>query len=337
MTRNKTMDVAKGIAMLAVILGHMEVGLLGTALYTFHLPLFYIISGFFFYFEPDFLKFTKKKAKGYLIPYFGCAAVIVVAAVAQGFMQGRPLEALLEQLKWYGLQMRHSTLWFLATLFIAVFIFWGVVKICRDKAFYVLISCVIISAIAIGLSQIYKKPLLWNIDTAFVVQIFLATGYFSKKTDLITRLGKSTLSTWLSVVIFAILCAGLSIANYALCGETFEMYFSQFGVFPLTVCAAIFGSLGVIMLSSKLQKARLLAWIGENSMAYFAFHQFIGIIAAQIILGFFMDEATLSTAMYVVYNVIEFVIVMLICTLLHWILIWLHCGVILGKRKKLTA
>lgn len=333
MNRNKTMDVAKGLAMCAVIIGHMNVGGLGTALYTFHLPLFYIISGFFFTFEPDFLRFTKKKAKGYLIPYFGCAAVIVIAAVGQGFILGRPLDALLEQLKWFGLQMRHSTLWFLSTLFIAMFIFWLIVKISKDRLVFVSILSILTSAIAIVLSEIYKKPLLWNIDTAFVVQIFLCTGYFMKKTDAIARLGKTTLRTWLSVLIGAIVCSGLSVANYFLCGETFEMFFSQFGIFPFTICAAIAGSISVIMLSTKLSKARLLAWIGENSMAYFAFHQFLGIFAAEMLLGLFMDVTTLSTAMYIVYCIAEFIIVMLICTFLHWLLIWIHCGAILGKKR----
>lgn len=49
--RNEYMDRTKGIGILAVILAHIGVGEFGTFLYTFHLPLFFIITGFFSIFK----------------------------------------------------------------------------------------------------------------------------------------------------------------------------------------------------------------------------------------------------------------------------------------------
>lgn len=58
------MDLAKGIGILAVILGHVYKNtVFGTLLYSFHLPLFFLISGYFFHYIPDYWVFLKKKIK----------------------------------------------------------------------------------------------------------------------------------------------------------------------------------------------------------------------------------------------------------------------------------
>ena len=58
------MDLAKGIGILAVILGHVYKNtVFGTLLYSFHLPLFFLISGYFFHYIPDFWVFLGKKIK----------------------------------------------------------------------------------------------------------------------------------------------------------------------------------------------------------------------------------------------------------------------------------
>ena len=70
------MDLAKGIGILAVILGHVYKNtVFGTLLYSFHLPLFFLISGYFFHYIPDFWVFLGKKLRNYLIPYAGCRPV----------------------------------------------------------------------------------------------------------------------------------------------------------------------------------------------------------------------------------------------------------------------
>lgn len=62
-------DILKGIGIILVVIGHNSSGVLRNFIYTFHMPLFFIISGFLF---------SKKNIKDYLmnsfqrllIPYF---------------------------------------------------------------------------------------------------------------------------------------------------------------------------------------------------------------------------------------------------------------------------
>lgn len=47
--REKSFDIAKGIGMLAVVLGHMSIpAKMGDFIFSFHMPLFFLINGYFF-------------------------------------------------------------------------------------------------------------------------------------------------------------------------------------------------------------------------------------------------------------------------------------------------
>lgn len=49
MERNRTFDIMKGIGILSVILGHMDVApFWRTFIFSFHMPLFFILAGYFY-------------------------------------------------------------------------------------------------------------------------------------------------------------------------------------------------------------------------------------------------------------------------------------------------
>ena len=78
------LDVCKGIGIVLVILGHIY-GLsskVGIWIYSFHMPLFFILSGLVYNekknTELPFFEFLKKKAKSYLVPYYLYALINLV-------------------------------------------------------------------------------------------------------------------------------------------------------------------------------------------------------------------------------------------------------------------
>lgn len=75
--RIKYIDAAKGFAILLMIFGHMKIHNLNWIIYSFHMPLFFILSGFFF--NP--IKSVSKRAKSLLIPYAYSALTIVFLEV----------------------------------------------------------------------------------------------------------------------------------------------------------------------------------------------------------------------------------------------------------------
>lgn len=73
--RNKTIDVLKGIGILLVMLGHQNLAI-GHFIYSFHMPLFFIISGYL-YKKKNVKESVIKDFQSLIIPYFiGCVFVV---------------------------------------------------------------------------------------------------------------------------------------------------------------------------------------------------------------------------------------------------------------------
>ena len=69
--RDSIVDIAKGIGIFLVVLGHVPLPReLLTAIYLFHMPLFFFLSGMFFHSEENFIYGVYKKVRTLIIPYF---------------------------------------------------------------------------------------------------------------------------------------------------------------------------------------------------------------------------------------------------------------------------
>lgn len=70
-------DILKGVGILLVILGHIQIPyMLKTVIYSFHMPLFFFVSGCFF--RPISLReFLNKKTRQLLIPWAFFAFFVV--------------------------------------------------------------------------------------------------------------------------------------------------------------------------------------------------------------------------------------------------------------------
>lgn len=55
--RDHSIDILKGIGILLVIMGHCDIfGRISGLIYSFHMPLFIILSGYFFSYKDDIRK-----------------------------------------------------------------------------------------------------------------------------------------------------------------------------------------------------------------------------------------------------------------------------------------
>ena len=79
--RMKYIDVARGIAMLCIILGHLGINEINRFVFTFHVPIFFVISGYFINENGDLGDFVKKKIKGLILPYITTCVLIVALSV----------------------------------------------------------------------------------------------------------------------------------------------------------------------------------------------------------------------------------------------------------------
>lgn len=81
-------DVAKGIGIICVMLGHLGSEIIDKVVFTFHMPLFLLISGYFLNDNVPILEFIKKKAKRLLIPYYVTGGSICILLMLADIVRG---------------------------------------------------------------------------------------------------------------------------------------------------------------------------------------------------------------------------------------------------------
>lgn len=77
-SRLQHVDIARGISIICIILGHLGISQINRVVYTFHVPIFFFITGFFLQSGGDEISFIKKKARTILVPYAVICGVIIV-------------------------------------------------------------------------------------------------------------------------------------------------------------------------------------------------------------------------------------------------------------------
>lgn len=140
--RDKSIDIAKGIGIYLVCLGHTTSNeMIVKWLHSFHMPLFFFLSGIFHFQSKNYLEFLKKKIKSLLVPYIFFAITLFMfflliskrigfsaeenLSVKENFMGifiGTEIKGF-SQVSWGG------QLWFLLALFLVANIMYFVKKL----------------------------------------------------------------------------------------------------------------------------------------------------------------------------------------------------------------
>lgn len=113
--------MVKGIAILLVIIGHTAkgFGMLTPVISTFHMPLFFIVSGYF-YKEKNFFDLLKRDTRSLLLPYLSVSVLFVLYGIVIAIWQHNPNKAVF----WIDAFLRAGMnecaigpLWFLLAMF----------------------------------------------------------------------------------------------------------------------------------------------------------------------------------------------------------------------------
>jgi len=260
------------------------------------------------------------------LPYF--SAAITIIAFRFLFM-GFDKSTLTEDVVKFVLQRRYTALWFLAALFLGSILFCLICRVLNDNISQILLATSFLSSLFVLYDTIIAIPLPWNVDTAIIIQFYLAVGYYLKKKNIFEKIiNLKIIPKLLLIVGTSLLACGLTYINYSLCGETYEMYHSQYGIFPITMLAAVLMSLAVIFLSMLAYRCRALIHLGRNSMTYFLFHQSIAIPLVDSILSkyFLIKSSVLQFFIYLIF-------VLIICSLFDYLIRHTALCYLFGKRR----
>ena len=158
--RNPIFDIMKGIGIIAVIFGHVPFPEtlipIRTFIFSWHMPLFFVISGFFFS-NKDITKSIKSNFRSLVVPYFITAIIMFLFAVAYhivgiryGYVNsfwGIIIGAGTGNLPNYG-QYFVGAIWFLQALFWCKFIYNLIYIIVKGKKIPIIIITLLLSFVA---------------------------------------------------------------------------------------------------------------------------------------------------------------------------------------------
>lgn len=202
--RLKYLDIARGVAMIMVIMGHIiQPDIMGNSLryylFAVHLPLFLVISGILFK-EKDFKIIFKKNVNKLLIPYF-LGVVLMIAIFIIGYHQNISvfwhntvtgnLNSVTSIIKaafivnggdYYAFLPHFYTsigaIWYLIGYFESSILFNTIIKLVKSK--WGQIATIIILAMLGYIIGSYTA-LPFQILSAFVMLPFLGAGYYTKE------------------------------------------------------------------------------------------------------------------------------------------------------------
>lgn len=272
--RDSSIDIAKGIGIFLVVLGHTtDNNIIAKWLHSFHMPLFFFLSGLFHIQLENYKNFLIKKVRGLLIPYFFFAIILflffIVISKNIGFSAGENLSIKenfigifigcdilgFSQISWGG------QLWFLLSLFIVSNVCYFIMKL---KLMKQLLINVIFLYIGIKLLE-FNIILPWNIISSIFMFNFYWIGV-KVKYKIINE--KISISKFFVLLLFFIniICTYLN--------TRVNVYYNKYGNLFLFFIASYSGIFFLIFFIRKvIKKNNLMEYIGKNSIVILAFHR----------------------------------------------------------------
>lgn len=323
-------DMAKGYGIFFVIIGHLYIPHISSLIYSFHMPLFFFLSGYLFKKEIGVKEFIKKKFKGIIVPYLSLGTIIILFDYIWKKYVLLESVSLVIIIKNFLVQKRTYAIWFLTCLFCVNIIFYFITHMIKS----IRVAGVIVFTLAIVTLIYYRHGgdvCIWNADASLVALPFFYLGYVMKLSDSIERVLFENKKI-IKFVILACLNIVFAFASYKICGLILDMYGNIYGVEPLVFLAALAGTLCVVLVAKSFA-INAIAYVGANSLVYFAFHQEIFLV----VINKMMEDAGLfqyknmTYFMEIVQALITFVFIMIGTTVCTVVINNTKLRVLLGK------
>lgn len=282
--RIEWLDSLRGFAMLLVVLGHVSAMSSDLVLwiYSFHMPLFFIISGVVFRYS----KYTSlkecmlDKTKKLLLPYVFLFAINIpfwyINWKVLGNSSATPigmLEGFLAANHALG-YMTSTVLWFLPCLFLVSVLFWGLVHLDATKNVRLEGTIILCFLAAWFLTSFSESPAVWHWKTVPVATVFYWMGYqfgrvwkqFESRLD---GIGGPEYGAVYPLIAIGFLALG---TMAAFVNGKISMHMNSYNNMTLMLASSFALSLGFAMLFIKLPKIWLFDYAGKNSITFFGFH-----------------------------------------------------------------
>ena len=282
MTRKVSIDIAKGIGISLVVLGHMNdyfgAGIPGAYkfIYLFHVPLFFFLSGLFFKEKERFGDCLKKKFFRLYVPYLLANIFFFAVEMTRARLMGSAYDGNISWGDliyaafglWPVLSMLSRPTWFILILFRAFLIYKLLQLVFKGNKYLMLAICV--------LAGVFSA--IFPIEKFMIGQTLAALPFFSLGHVISAELlDNQKLFSTQNCLFIGLVSAGATylISRYQMTNIAVNVY----GNVPLYFAGAFFGIVITLCFSKLLEKCTIasksLSLIGQYTLPILIWHIFV--------------------------------------------------------------
>jgi len=264
MKRIDSIDIAKGILIILVVVAHVfQSGYVHDLIYSFHMPAFFIISGMLLRYKNTTQKpmcdLLKSRLRSIAVPFcffeiYGCVTNILRFGFAQN-IKGYIYNTL-------TCHFNNGVNWFLFSLFWSEIIFLICAKACRNR--YWLLLAISSLLFVVGLYTPSTNSMLYSFRQAITCCLLLCIGYLSMR-------------FLLDPSVFLALICSLIVVAYPFVFSATNMSGMEFAN-PLSFLLGSMCGTYLLMFIGKNIKSKYLTLIGKNTIVIFGTHNFFYIV-----------------------------------------------------------
>ena len=275
--RDATIDVLKGFGIIFVLMGHSMGGGIHNFFYSFHMPLFFLVSGYL-YKQRTFAEQVKRDFLRLMLPFFFTETIILIGALLMAPLNNPhvvPPEQAFEMLyygnggsenhhKIWGNFASVGSVWFLPALF------WGKAAfalISRYNHKMMLMLSTLICVVAVGIGQYLVLPFCFMQGLTSLV--FICIGYCALTSRNISlNIGRKEICCVCGLLIFWLCVAFFPV---------FDMYQLRWKLYVIpNIVAAVTGTFFFFLLSKLVVRhtrnlSKFLQFVGKYSLVIMCF------------------------------------------------------------------
>jgi Fucose 4-O-acetylase and related acetyltransferases len=270
-------DLLKGFGIFLVVWGHTMVPR-SVLIYSFHMPLFFFISGYLYKNKPP-KEFLTGKINRLYLPYtlFTLLSwmfyLVMLELQDRRDLIGQHLPKIVSLFTGTGRNGGNDPIWFLTCLLVVSILFWCLMNLLKKpRRIFLAILPLSVLGYFLGVRRI---DLPFKIDVALTGLVFYFWGYYCRQRNLLERIKKFDRPLFM---IFLILCQTLHFylarLNIRLTGiPKVSMISNNLGNYFLFYLAAIFAIIGISIIGYRIGSIHCLNFLGHHSLIVLATHK----------------------------------------------------------------
>lgn len=277
--RKSFLDYAKAIGIFLICIGHFfpEGSMVRIYLYSFHVPVFFVIAGFLCKYEKNLKEVFKSLTKRIVLPYVIFFMITYILTVLK---DKQSINLIFEILYYNGkISLFNSALWFFPAYFIVTITFKISYDFLKEKVWWILLPSFIM---AVLFDYYGVQNCILGINKCCVLLIFYTIGFilkkfYSKNERYITN-NKTAL---ICLIVFLISSITYTIVNK---NNNISINMNDYNNIVYFIISATIESVAFIGMFCNMKPFKVVELISKNTLFIMSTHLFFRMLMRQIVL-----------------------------------------------------